>query len=169
MELGIVSILLRAAIGPMLIAHGVNKVWGSGGLTGTTRWFEALGLRPAALHARLAALTEIGTGLALVAGLLTPFACASAVGLMVVAAITDHRGKGLFVFKGGWEYVVVVAIVSVALAAAGPGRWSVDRLLGTDDWNGATWAGGAATLGIVAALLLLVVCYRPVKGDTSST
>ena len=49
------SLALRAAIGPMLIAHGSNKVFGSGGLAGTTRWFEALGLRPAAVHARMAA------------------------------------------------------------------------------------------------------------------
>jgi putative oxidoreductase len=51
------SLALRATIGPMLIAHGTNKVFGSGGLEGTTRWFEALGLRPAAVHARMAAAT----------------------------------------------------------------------------------------------------------------
>ena len=48
------SLILRTAIGPMLIAHGTNKVFGSGGLEGTTRWFDSLGLQPAAVHARSA-------------------------------------------------------------------------------------------------------------------
>jgi len=39
------ALVLRLAIGPMLIAHGSNKVMGSGGLDGTTGWFESLGLR----------------------------------------------------------------------------------------------------------------------------
>jgi putative oxidoreductase len=26
--------------------HGLNKVFGGGGISGTARWFEGLGLRP---------------------------------------------------------------------------------------------------------------------------
>jgi putative oxidoreductase len=37
---------LRLTIGPMLFVHGYNKVFGAGGLDGTTRWFEGLGLAP---------------------------------------------------------------------------------------------------------------------------
>src|SRR5690606_22388260 len=101
-------LVLRLALGPMLVVHGWNKVKGAGGLAGTTGWFEALGLRPAALHARLAAVTEIAAGLLLTLGLLTGLASAAFVGLMAVAMLTDHRGKGYFVFKGGSEYVIVV-------------------------------------------------------------
>jgi uncharacterized membrane protein YphA (DoxX/SURF4 family) len=32
----------------MLVTHGVNKIFGAGGISGTARWFERLGLRPTA-------------------------------------------------------------------------------------------------------------------------
>src|SRR6266568_91539 len=92
-------LVLRVTFGAMIITHGANKVLGSGGLAGTARWFEGLGLRPGWLHARLAAATEIGTAILLAVGLLFPAAGAALVGLMTVAALTDHRGKGFFVFK----------------------------------------------------------------------
>ncbi|MDI5910257.1 DoxX family protein, partial [Streptomyces sp. 12257] len=53
------ALVLRATLGPMLFAHGWNKVAGPGGLKGTTGWFEALGLKPAEVHARMAAGTEM--------------------------------------------------------------------------------------------------------------
>lgn len=158
------SLVIRAALGAMLIAHGANKVWGPGGLAGTAGWFRALGLRPAVIHARVAAGTELAAGCALALGLLTPLACAATVGLMVVAALTDHRGKGFFVFKGGWEYVGMVGAVAVALAVGGPGRWSLDRAMGLEGWGGVWWAVVVAVAGGLAALGLLAVCYRPV-GD----
>src|SRR6476620_492367 len=101
---------LRLGLGGMLVAHGTNKVFGPGGLSGTTSWFKTLGFRPPWLHARLAAAIEIGAGTLMVIGLLTPFASAAYVALMTVAALTDHSGKGFFVFKGGWEYVGFVGL-----------------------------------------------------------
>src|SRR5215469_4179718 len=97
-------LVLRLGMGVMLCAHAVNKVFGAGGLEGTTRWFASLGLRPAWLHARMAAATEFGAGVLMTFGFLLPAAGAAYVGLMIVAARTDHKSKGFFVFKGGWEY-----------------------------------------------------------------
>ncbi len=118
--------MLRLTIGPMLIVHGYNKVFGQGGLEGTTRWFDALGLHPAHVHARLAAATEIGAGTMLTLGAASPLPAAAAIGLMTTAARTDHKGKGFFIFRNGWEYVGVVGAVSAVIAALGPGRFSVD-------------------------------------------
>lgn len=160
------SLVLRATLGPMLVAHGWNKIAGRGGIAGTTRWFEALGLRPAGLHARMAAGTEIAAGVGLAAGVANPLPAAATVGLMTVAALTDHRGKGFFIFKGGWEYVGVVGGGAVALAALGHGRYSLDGLLG---WRaaGPVPAALAAGLGAAAAAGLLAACYRPApKPDT---
>jgi putative oxidoreductase len=154
-------LLIRLALGPMLVAHGVNKAFGAGGLAGTEGWFASLGLRPAWVHARLAAATEVAAGVLLTVGLLTPVATAAFVGLMVVATRTDHRGKGYFVFKGGWEYTVLVAVVAVGLASTGPGGWSLDDALGLD-LAGAGWALGVAVVGVAAALGMLAACYRPV-------
>ncbi|MBN9112209.1 MAG: DoxX family protein [Pseudonocardia sp.] len=156
-------LVLRLALGGMLAAHGLNKVLGPGGLAGTTRWFAALGLRPAWLHARLAALTEVGAGLLMAAGLLTPLAGAAFAGLMLVAAVTDHRGKGFFVFEGGWEYAGLVGLTALCVTGTGPGRWSLDAVLGWE-LSGARWAGIALAAGLAAAAALLVTAQRPASG-----
>ncbi|HEY9563475.1 MAG TPA: DoxX family protein [Nocardioides sp.] len=160
MDLDLGLLVVRLALGPMLVVHGWNKVAGGGGLAGTTGWFESLGLRPAALHARLAAATEIGAGILLALGLLTGLAATAFVGLMLVAMLTDHRGKGYFIFKGGSEYVLLVAMVAVGLAATGPGEWSLDHALDLD-LSGAWWALVAFGGGGAAALGLLATSYRP--------
>jgi putative oxidoreductase len=155
-SLDLAAALIRVALGPMLIMHGANKMFGAGGLAGTAGWFEALGLRPGALHARIASVTEMGAGFLITVGFLTPAGCAAFVGLMTVAAFTDHHGKGFFVFKGGYEYVLVVGLVAVALASFGPGRWSVDHALSWDSFHGVGWAAAAAVAGLIGAGGLLV-------------
>ncbi|MFF5140045.1 DoxX family protein [Streptomyces sp. NPDC013157] len=154
------ALVLRATLGPMLVAHGWNKVAGPGGLKGTTGWFEALGLKPAAVQARMAAGTEIAAGVGITLGAAGPLPMAATVGLMTVAARTDHRGKGFFVFKGGWEYVGVVGGTAVALAALGNGRYSLDGLLRRQR-AGVGPALLATALGAASAAALLAVCYRP--------
>jgi putative oxidoreductase len=159
------ALALRAVLGPSLFVHGWNKVAGPGGLKGTTGWFESLGLRPAAVHARMAAGTEMAAGVGLALGLANPLPAAAAVGLMAVAARTDHRGKGFFVFKGGWEYTGVVTGAALALATLGHGRFSVDGLLGRRS-DGPAQALIATALGGVAAAGLLKACYRPDPVDS---
>lgn len=158
----VAALVLRATLGPMLFAHGWNKVAGPGGIKGTTGWFEALGLRPAEVHARMAAGTEMAAGAGIALGAAGPLPAAAAVGLMAVAARTDHRGKGFFVFKGGWEYAGVVGGAAVALAALGHGRYSLDGLLRRQQ-AGAGTALLAAGLGAASAAALLAACYRPAR------
>jgi putative oxidoreductase len=114
----------------MMVVHGMNKVRGPGGLDGTTKYFDSLGLQPAHVHARVAAATEIGTGTLVTLGAMTPMAAAGIIGVMTAAAATDHKGKGFFIFKGGWEYVGMVGAAAAALSALGPGRYSVDGARG---------------------------------------
>jgi putative oxidoreductase len=94
-------------------------------------------------------------------GLLTGLTATAFVGLMLVATLTDHRGKGYFVFKGGCEYTILVAMAAVGLAATGPGRWSLDHAIGLD-LAGCAWAIIAAAGGALAAGGLLAVGRRPV-------
>jgi putative oxidoreductase len=156
-------LVLRGAVGAVLLAHGINHVVGGGKIPGTARWFEGLGMRPGVVHAWLASITEIVAGVLLIVGLLTPFAGAGVVGVMVVAWITNHRGNGFFIFRPGegWEYVMVLTACGVALAALGAGEWSLDQALGIFDepswWNLAIGAG----LGAGGAALLLTTCWRP--------
>lgn len=154
------SLALRLAVGPMLFTHGYNKVFGKGGLEGTTRWFDALGLKPAFVHARLAAATEMGSGALITLGAASPAPAAAAIGLMTTAARTDHKGKGFFVFKGGWEYTGVVAVVAGVMAALGPGRLSVDAARGRHR-SGLLWGLLAVLGGMAASAGLLASSYRP--------
>lgn len=156
------ALLLRLTIGPMLFTHGYNKVFGKGGLSGTTAWFDGLGLKPAHVHARMAAATELGAGTLITLGAASPLPAAATIGLMTTAARTDHRGKGFFVFKGGWEYTGVVAAVAAVLAAMGPGRFSIDGLRGRTR-VGLGWALFAVVVGVASSLGLLAGTYRPEK------
>jgi putative oxidoreductase len=153
---------LRLVAGLGLAFHGYAKIARGGKLAGTGRWFDSIGMRPGALHARLAAFTEVGAGLLLAAGLLTPLAGAGFVGLMAVAFWTVHKGKGFLVTKDGWEYNLVLATIGVTLGALGPGRFSLDRVLGLDD-DLAGWTGLAIALagGLAGAALQLGLFFRP--------
>lgn len=160
------SLALRLTIGPMLVAHGLNKVAGPGGIEGTTNWFRALGLEPAAVHARLAAATEVTAGTLVTLGALGPLPEAAVIGLMTTAALTDHRAKGFFVFKGGVEYVAVVGAVAAVIAGLGHGRLSVDGKLGRTRRGGPA-ALAAVALGAGAAGALLTTSYRPEPSDAA--
>ncbi len=161
-EINVVLLLLRVALGLTIAAHGYGKFFHGGRLPGTAGWFDSMGMRPGHVHARLAATTEVVTGMLLVVGLLTPFAAAGLVGLMVVAGWTVHRYNGFFIIKEGWEYVFILAVVAVSLATFGPGDWSLDAALDIDhDLDGWTGMAISAGLGLAAGVGLLAVFYRP--------
>ncbi|WP_063039415.1 DoxX family protein [Nocardia pseudovaccinii] len=157
--------LVRLVVGATMIAHGVNHWVGGGKIAGTARWFSGLGLRGGVLHAWLSVVTEIGAGVLLIVGLLTPLACAAVVSVMAVAGLLAHRTNGFFVFKEGYEYVLVLAVVSLALGLLGPGSLSIDHAA---DIEITGWAGGGIALGVglVATAGLLAVFWRPeAKGE----
>ena len=157
-------LVLRCGLGAVMIAHGYNHVFGGGKIEGTARWFGSMGMRPPLVQAWLASVTELVSGALLVGGLLTPFAAAGVVGVMVVAWAINHRGNGFFIFRPGegWEYVMTLGIVALALGALGPGSWSLDNGLDlVDDLTG--WTGLLITLiaGVGGAAVLLGASWRP--------
>jgi putative oxidoreductase len=163
-ELDTAACLLRVALGVVMLAHGWNHLYGPGGVEGTARWFGSMGLRPPKVHALASALTELGSGTALLLGLLTSLQCGAVVGIMAVALMTAHRANGFFVFRPGqgYEYVAVLAVVATALAVIGPGDWSLDHALGIDDQlDGGVGLALSAGLGLVSAAGLLVLFWRP--------
>jgi putative oxidoreductase len=161
-QLDAASFLLRVVFGLFLAYHGWNKVFGGNGLRGTASWFGSIGMRWPMLQARAAAGTEMGAGVLFAAGLLTPFAASGMVAVMLVAIVVAHWKVGFFIFlpDQGWEYCASIAVVAVAVAVLGPGRWSLDHAVGIhlDGWSGGLIAAG---LGITAAVAQLAVCYRP--------
>lgn len=158
-------LVLRLNVGVVFLAHGINHVFAGGRIAATARWFESLGMRPGVLHAWTASLTEIGSGVLLVLGLVTPLAAAGVLGTMVVAWITNHARNGFFIFRPGegYEYVMTLTFCGLALGGLGAGAWSVDHALGwfqPGGWAGLTVAGAGGAGG---AALLLAACWRPVR------
>jgi putative oxidoreductase len=157
------ALLLRAALGAVMVAHGWNHLFGAGGVAGTARWFASMGLRPPKVHALASGSLELLAGSALLLGLFTALQCAAVVGVMTVALVVAHRRNGFFIFRPGqgWEYVAVLIVTAVALAVLGPGAWSLDaRLDIADDLDeevGLTICG----LGAFAAAAMLAMCWRP--------
>lgn len=150
---------LRAVIGGTMIAHGVRH---GRTLDGTAGWFGSIGFRKPKLQAAASAVVEVGAGAALVAGAVTPLAASAVVGTMGVAARSVHLPNGFFVVNEGYEFVLNLSVASVALAALGPGRLSVDRALGLDGrLSGPQRAALAAGLGLAAAAAQLAAFWRP--------
>ncbi len=123
-------------------------------------WFSGLGLKYGELHAWMSVVTEIGAGFLLVLGFLTPFSCAAIISVMLVAGLLAHRKNGFFVFRDGYEYVLLIAVVCLMLGALGPGHFSVDYAAGIQVTG---WAGAGIALGValVATAGLLATFYRP--------
>ena len=161
--------LLRAALGMMIFVHGYNKAFRGGKLAGTGRWFQSMGMRPGKVHATLAAGTEMGVGVLLVLGLLTQLAAAGLIALMLVAFWTVHRDKGFMITGEGWEYVVLIAVMSLVAAILGPGRLSLDYELEiAHRLDGKTGLGIALLLGVGAGAAQLLLFFRPPKPDPAA-
>lgn len=159
-------LLLRLGVGAVMLAHGIRHIFGGGKIAGTARWFGSMGMKAPMMQAWLASLTEIGAGVALVLGLLTPLGGAGVVGTMAVALIANHFKNGFFIFnKGeGYEYVMTVLLCGVVLGTVGPGSWSLDDALDIrDDLTGTTGLLLSLVAGGAGALLLLAMFWRPQK------
>jgi putative oxidoreductase len=161
-EYNAAMLILRVAFGLTMAAHGHAKVFKGGKLAGTAGWFDSIGMKPGAVHARLAAGTEILAGLGLALGLLTTFSAMGFVGIMLVAGYTVHRSNGFFIVSEGWEYTFILAIGAIGIAMLGPGEWSLDNAIGIDrdldGWLGLVIAGAG---GVAAGIAQLAIFYRP--------
>ncbi|HVT77773.1 MAG TPA: DoxX family protein [Acidimicrobiales bacterium] len=153
-------LLLRCGVGAVMLAHGIRHIFGGGKIQGTAGWFASLGMKPGIVHAWLASLTEVGAGVSLVLGFLTPLGAAGVVGTMLVALVTNHFRNGFFIFyKGeGYEYVMTLVIAGLALSALGGGKWSVDHAIDLG-WTHKTGLE-IGFVGVLGALALLAVFWR---------
>ncbi|WP_345712341.1 DoxX family protein [Kineococcus glutinatus] len=149
-------LVLRVGVGSTLFAHGAQKLFGwfgGHGVAGTTGAMESMGFHPPKPSAVAAGLSETGGGALLALGLATP-AAGAAVAANMLAAGAVHRPAGFFATEGGFEYPAVLGAAAAALAVAGPGRHSLDRLLG--DRLNRPWMTAAALVVSLAASTAVV-------------
>jgi putative oxidoreductase len=155
MEIGI--FLLRVVVGLLMVGHGTQKLFGwfgGHGVAGTGGFMESLGYRPGRAYAVAGGLTETTLGVLLVLGFMTPLAGAMLIGVMLNAALTAHRGKGLWVTNGGAELPLVLGAVGAALAFTGASRWSVDDRLDLALY-GKGWGIAAVVTGLAVGAMTL--------------
>jgi putative oxidoreductase len=153
-----------------MLAHGWNHAFGGGKIAGTSRWFASIGMRPAWVHAWVATITELGCGILLLAGLLTPLAAGGVLGTMLVALVANHLKNGFFIFRPGegYEYVLMICFVAVALAGIGGGWLSVDHAIGMPITSGTAYAV-AVPVGAGGAALTLLTSWRPARPAAESS
>jgi putative oxidoreductase len=121
------QLVMRLAIGAILIAHGYKKVFG--GFHHHMDAVASLGLP--AWMAYLSAGTEFFGGIALVLGLFTRFFSLAVLIEMIVAIWKVHLKNGL-TGQGGYEFPLAIATIALALLCFGGGPWgfSLPRLGG---------------------------------------
>jgi putative oxidoreductase len=153
-------LLLRVVVGGIFVGHGTQKLlgwWNGPGPAGTTGWLAGIGFRPAAPLALLVGATET-TGLLFALGLLTPLASAAIAGVMLVAIGAVHWKNGFWNTNQGYEFNLTLLAVATAVAATGPGRFSVDRAIGWDaSLSGLWWALGVLVVAAAGAAVVLTV------------
>jgi putative oxidoreductase len=134
------ALVLRLALGLMMLAHGSQKLFGWFGGYG---WDGTMGFLTGqiGLSAPLAALLIVGefaAGLGLIVGLLGRVAALGTLAIMLGAVFTAHLPNGFFMNwsgtqKGeGIELHILAIAMAVAVALQGSGALSIDRALTRD-------------------------------------
>lgn len=133
----VVPTVLRVALGGVVLAHGLQKMFGwfgGYGISGTMGFFASIGI-PAPLGALVIASDFLGA-LALIIGLMTRFSAAATAAVMLGALAMVHWPNGFFMnWSGsprgeGFELHVLAIGMAFALILSGGGRASLDRWLG---------------------------------------
>jgi len=112
------QLVMRLAIGAILIAHGYHKIFG--GFHHHMDMVASLGLP--VWMAYLSAGTEFFGGIALVLGVFTRFFALAVLIEMSVAIWKVHLKNGL-TGQGGCEFPLAIATIALALLCFGGGPW----------------------------------------------
>jgi len=124
-------LLVRVVIGVILFMHGWGKLT-AGAEAIAAGAMAKNGLEPALLFAYSALFLETVGGICIVLGLFTRFFAAALAIEMAIAMFAVHWKNGFSSSKGGYEYVLLLGTVMLAIALRGGGRYSVDRMIGKE-------------------------------------
>ncbi|THV30622.1 DoxX family protein [Glycomyces paridis] len=116
----------RVMLGVVFIAHGWQKF--ADGIDHSVQSFESLGIPAPALSAYFTATAELVGGVLLIVGALMPLTGLVLAGIMLGAMYFVHLDGGFYSRNGGFEYVLTLAALSVAIGFSGGGAWALDKL-----------------------------------------
>jgi putative oxidoreductase len=117
-------LLLRCGLALVFIYHGYPKLFGS--KERIIESFQAIGLPTYFVY--LSGTIEFFGGVALLLGLFTPIAGLLLLLDMAAAMWKYNLNEGLYAVRE-YELPLILGLASLAVAAAGGGRFSLDRLL----------------------------------------
>lgn len=117
-------LILRMALGIILIAHGFPKLKD---LHGTAAWFAKAGFRPATFWTFVVALIEFFGGIAFLVGFFTQIIALLIVVQFIVAILKVKLVKGLV---DGYEFDLLILTTALLLATMGGGVYSADGYWG---------------------------------------
>ena len=162
-------LVVRVVIGGLFLGHGTQKLFGwfgGPGPEGTEQMMQGLNLYPPRRNALAAGVTETVGGVLLAAGMVTPLAAASLIGVMVTAIRTVHLKNGPWAAEGGYEYNLVLIAALLALVDGGPGDLSADAVVGIHN-TGRAWALTALAAGAAASTLTVELGHRAAPATPS--
>jgi putative oxidoreductase len=129
------QVLLRVALGGILIPHGMQKLFGTFaglGISGNAALFDKLGYAPGMFWGTLVGCTEFIAGILLVLGLFTRPAALAVVIFMINAVYFTSKAGGFFWTTRGSEFSILILVVAFYLFIRGSGPWSLDRRIGRE-------------------------------------
>lgn len=157
-------LLLRIGLGAVLIAHGLQKLfgwWGGAGLHSFKNSLTDIGFQHADILAYVGAGGEAVAGVLLVLGLFTPIAAAGALaflinGLLASASARPRAHTFTYFLPDGHEYQLSLIVMAVAVILAGPGRYGFDAGRG---WATRPFIGSFVALlsGVAAGIAVWVL------------
>jgi putative oxidoreductase len=151
MTIALGLLILRIIVGGLLIGHGTQKLFGwfgGKGFDATITLLAARGFRPAWFWGLLGGAGEAGGGLLLAIGFLNALGAVAIFAAMLMAIAKFHWSKGVWSSAGGYEYPLVLLVVSVVIGLVGPGIYSLDGALHI------ALPGVIFWLGILAAIVV---------------
>ena len=155
MDLGL--LVARLVLGPLMAAHGAQKLFGwfgGYGLPGVGAWLESIGYKPGKVFALAAGVSEFAGGLLIAAGLLGPVGPALVIATMIVAAGSVHWPK-VFAASNGIELPLVYGVGAAALALTGYGAYSIDHAFDLSGFWSPAIIWSVLTIGVVGGVVTL--------------
>ena len=117
-------LIIRIILGTIFIAHGSQKLFGAfggPGLDGIVGMLGPIGY--------LVAVGEFFAGVGILIGVLSRFSATVILVLMIGALVLVHGQHGFFLSNNGFEYVLALIGLSLAVILIGPGCYAFGRFL----------------------------------------